>query len=318
MGIPEQQRLIDVLDQDEVLKVLSDDRFVPVDYGDRHAALGDRLGLDFSAITFAIEHIPLCQHGERHAESRKRMAQVIADGRARMVARIPEHVERRLAPLRVPGRHDAIDAIVNPLVNDLISDLIGVKLDVGPDSNVSGIFSQAAGVSKRKRMQAELQTLRERLEEAFGDQGVAAVGDRVGLAILGRDATLGTLSFSMAAHIERAEGRPLSTVVAEPTPTHTGVPYVDRRPVPGLEEVAAEPQRRVHLSAFEEAENARDRHKFFGAGIHVCLGRPLTLDLWKHVAAYMADCDRQVRVLELRTRKDDVFRCPDIFQIEVV
>src|SRR6185312_10634057 len=65
-----------------------------------YQALEKRLGLDFSSLAFACEHIPLCLHGDPHARVRRRMSEYLASRKAALSDRIPVAVARHFAAIR--------------------------------------------------------------------------------------------------------------------------------------------------------------------------------------------------------------------------
>ncbi|PNB46130.1 hypothetical protein C1X29_28560, partial [Pseudomonas sp. GW456-12-10-14-LB2] len=67
---------------------------------------------------------------------------------------------------------------------------------------------------------------------------------------------------------------------------------------------------RVALDGFTGMPDA-SRLRFFGAGPHLCLGRPLSLALMERISATLATIGTRVEVAEFRLRKDDVFAFPE-------
>src|SRR5271166_5677226 len=53
----------------------------PASYAEDYYTLEQRLGIDFSSLTFAFDHIPLCLHGDRHLRSRRRASEFLATRR---------------------------------------------------------------------------------------------------------------------------------------------------------------------------------------------------------------------------------------------
>ena len=170
-------------------------------------------------------------------------------------------------------------------------------------------------------MEGELLGLRQDLEGRFPDEGEDRIGQRLAIAILGRDALMGTLSNSLHHLFEHAEGRPLDKVTYPELPPRTGVPYVDRQALTDVEledrHFAKGDVFRVHLETYERSDDPQDRRMLFGAGAHVCLGRPLSLALWTALTAFLQSQTTRVRVLNYALRKDDVFRMPSELVIEV-
>ena len=169
-------------------------------------------------------------------------------------------------------------------------------------------------------MDAEIKDLVDRFAADFPEDSSDRLGDRVTLAILGRDALIGTLGSSLHAFLEKQEGMPLFGARFDPVPTHTGVPFIDREArfdtdVAGVS-VAEGHEVRCQLQSFSE-EPARHRGRFFGAGAHLCLGKPVSLDLFREISDHLHQLATRAKVLDFALRKDDVFNIPDTFEVEV-
>jgi len=289
-------------------------------YGARHAALALRLGLDLSATVDALEHIPLALDRARHPPVRRAIAGLIAAASPDIRAELPALVARHFAPFLRSGHLEAMTGVVQPCVADLLARLAGFEIGLGPGTLVSRVFSQALGPARRRRMEDEIRELRARVARAFPATGEEERGARLALAILGHDALTGTLGSSLAALLPRDAPRPLAGLDWEATPPRTGVPYIDRvavadvqigsRPVDRGETV------RARLDVYEHAPAAA-RSAFFGAGTHLCLGRPLSLDLWAELVRLMAAAPTAARLLAAPMRHDDVFHIPERLEVEV-
>jgi len=304
---------IEVITPDEIAKVLGIKDFVPVDYESRHRILGEHLGFDASDILAAIRHVPLCARAQAHTASRKRIAKLIAQGTSEMGAFVREDVPAMVSELLLPGGHDVMAEFVGPCVNKLMSASVGVPLDLGDDTLVSRLFSQAMGISKRRRMNSELAELRRVIAHHLPHLSESEVGDRIALCILGTDALRGTLGCSLKALFEE-DANPAEY-------PRTGVPYIDREalkscPVNGVEQ-PANTVVRARLDQFERPEFAGERNRFFGYGAHVCLGRKIAVDLWQQVHDCATRSLANVTVTKYRLRRDDVFNIPEKFEIDV-
>jgi len=305
-----------ITDFEAIAQVLGKNELAPVAYGERHRALGAHLGIDTSQIDFAIAAIPLCQRGSVHSETRRRLAKLIADTAPAADRYLSENVPKLLRATLTPGRHDVIGEFISPCVNGLLGVNIGIDLTIAHDSMVSRIFSQSIGVAKRKRLNDDIGNLRHAISAARPDLSENAVADRVALVILGNDALRGTLGKSLHA-IFSGEAKAESAGA----PPRTGVPYIDREVL-----VAQTFSGQLHpagtilratLSVLNDADNTEARLRFFGFGPHTCLGRRLSLGLWRQIEKTLAEVAPKVKVVSYSMRKDDVFDIPETFEIEV-
>jgi cytochrome P450 len=301
-------------------QILGDPRFVVSPYAARHARLGERLGLDFSAILFTLDHVPLAMNGEDHARQRADVARFLAERRGAVDQLIPVLAARAAAVLGQPGTHDLIGGLILPMVHDLIGTIVGLPLELAADSLTSRIFSQNIGIAQRRRLQAELTDLRARFKAAFPLDDDLRLGTRLAMIVLGRDALIGTLGQSLVHFLREAQGQPLSSVDMAVPPSHTGVPYIDRQAICPMHlggmDMAAEETLRCDLASLNGGTRA-ERLRFFGAGMHLCLGRALTLDLFGALAAALKALPVRAEVLAYELRDDDVFHFPARFEVRI-
>lgn len=310
-----------ILSSDPVEILKSGDLDV-IPYARRVTALADHLGLSFPATIRVLETIPLCLARADHAEARRAIAAMIADQSEVLRPAIPAMVTGALAPLSRPGVVDVMGVVVKPLVDQMISGLVGMTVQLDAETHISRVFSQSLGVSRRRRMETELARLLEDLRAAFPDASDTTIGLKASLAILGRDALTGTLACSLHSVLASAPGRAFRDMIWPELPPRTGVPYVDREALVEVivdgQPLAAGSSLRAHLAAYEDSRDPRAPLSFFGGGAHLCLGRSLSLDLWRRLAEELAGLPLVPRVDAFALRRDDVFRLPETFRIEVI
>jgi len=93
----------------------------PATYAEDYAELEARLGFDFSNLIFALNHIPLCPHGEAHLRARRRVSEFLLTRKPVLSARVPVAVETHFEALRNEGKVELMSESVLPLVLDIIS-----------------------------------------------------------------------------------------------------------------------------------------------------------------------------------------------------
>lgn len=275
-----------------------------VPYAARVRQLAERLGQNFDATIQTFDHLPLAQNGEQHRVSRAKAAQFLGPGRARLKRELPSLVARHFSPLETSKTLEVMVEIIIPFVDDCLTIVSEVAGDFEADSMVSRLFSQSAGVAKRRRLNRELIALRLRVEDKCPHAEANDI--RLALMILGRDALIGTLAGSLAFFFEHLDGRQLSAETFSDTPTRTGVPYIDRVMADG---------KTVRCQLSDLSGNKRTG--FFGKGIHACLGRAISADIFAEVSEFLSLVDRSVSIQNYRLRKDDVFDFPEFFEIEL-
>ena len=287
----------------ETLERIADPALRVAPYTSSLRQLEGRLGLDLAATIRSLEALPLAHDGAAHRVRRDRIARTLAARRPRVMAALPGIVAKALAPLGRDGVADVMEEVATPLVLDLIGLLTGT--DIPPEETLaSRVFSQRAGVARRRRMEAELARLWDRLEAA------GAGPEELAMTILGRDALIATLARSLHAHLAalEEEGADLRARSMPAMPERTGVPYIDRH------DPATGRTLRCQLELLEGEPEAM-RRGFFGAGAHACLGRPLSLAVMAEVSAQLHRLDRRVAILDYALRRDDVFHFPEVFRV---
>lgn len=276
---------------------------------DRVQAVAERLNLAIPAVRSVSARLPLSLNGAEHKAARADVAALLQKTSPDLTARIPTLVAERFAPLARPGEVDMLGTVIVPLVNDVLAGLSGTDYAAGPDSLISRLFSQSLGPARRRRLEAEMADLVGAVRRAHPEDPEDVIFARITLVVLGRDATIGTLSESLATAL-----RPDSAGFAR-VPLATGVPYVDRI-APGAGPEDAPRILRCQLDTLT-GEDDRTRLGFFGAGPHTCLGRPVTLALFDAISTWLSRADRQIDILAFERRRDDVFYVPSIFRVAV-
>ena len=115
------------------------------------------------------------------------------------------------------------------------------------------------------------------------------VGLRLALVIVGKDSPLGTLGERLHRVLADNSGRRLEDIDYPELPPETGVPFIERLVVSPFRysecNFRCGDRVRIFLQSFAYAAEAA-RTNYFGAGAHTCLGRRLSLQVWKAVTAH--------------------------------
>ena len=74
---------------------------------------------------------------------------------------------------------------------------------------------------------------------------------------------------------------------------------------------------RIFLQALAYAQEPRSRTGFFGAGAHACLGRPLSIEVWRAMTEQLSRVSLRAHIFSYTARTSDyVFTCPE--ELEVI
>ncbi len=309
-----------VADPDLCRELLSSPALDPAPAVEHYRNMPTGLGEQFQSVAFAFENIPLSMSGERHAEARRRAASFMASRHEAIHAWVEAELPGLLAPLAWPGRVELMGEVIKPTVRGLFAALVGVDL---PKSlkldQVSGVFDKSMSMTRRMALEAEMAALEAHLRAQLADD--VDLGMRLGLLVIGKDALVGTLAESLVQLFRDNAGAPLGSIPYPRMPQQTAVPFVERVAVAPVSVAGLElaPGDRVRLVLQTYALSpASEHHRFFGAGAHACLGRPLSLELWTTIVSHLVRMRTRVSVLNYRLPRDSyVFNVATTFEIEV-
>lgn len=316
-------RAVIVAQPEHCRQILSEPNVHPAPAMETYRDMPGNLAPLFTSTAFVFESIPLSMKRAEHAAYRRRAAEFLARRRGALeswtATRLPEFFDR----LEQPGRVELIGEVLKPMVRSLISQVADVPL---PDSleleSASLVFDKSLAMSRRQGLEAHLEQLISHVRSHLGpDADADELGLRVGLIVVGKDATLGSFGESLHELLSREPVTKWSDVAFPQSPHRTAVPFVERiadGPVTlaGVEYPAGT-RFRVLLIAYT-LEPAETHHRLFGAGAHACLGRPLSVDVWQAVAARLKALTTRVRVVDYQLALDEyVFTVPRSFVVEI-
>jgi cytochrome P450 len=304
-------------DPKQCAELLHSPRLAVSDYATAYETLSRAIGREFPNFLFAFRHIPLCLNHDAHRAARRRLAEIISRRRTAQNLAIPGLVARHFGRLKPDRDVDLMSEVLEPLVSDLIELLIEVPIKRKEAlATASLVFDRLLGIRRRQRIEADLGVLRAAIREGLGPEADEDdVGDRLALCILGHDTLLGTLGESLHQIFRTQQGVPLSQIDFPTMPSETGVPVVERVVIEPVEvggvRLAAGSRIRLLLQSLAYSSDPGDRAKIFGVGIHTCLGRQMSLDVWARATAYLHALPYVPEVMRYDARASDFsFTCP--------
>jgi cytochrome P450 len=129
------------------------------------------------------------------------------------------------------------------------------------------------------------------------------------------DALTGSMGESLHQLFRQNPGVPLTKIDFPTVPNETGVAFAER--------IVEQPfdfdgtsfrlgdRIRIMLQSFAYSSDAATRTRMFGAGLHTCLGRQLSLELWSALARRLSQIRARVDIIDYRSVDDDyVSTCP--------
>lgn len=264
-------RIVDAFDDAQA--VLRKENHVPLSMADTYREIAKRLDVDFSASIRLLDALPVFLHGDRHKTLRKQMATRMAAQRNahEMGARAFIEALETQTPDNKP--FELIVTWLHPLWRCMHS------LDTPADDDLFHFIASAPQLFNMKC------TLRERLRinawiERFIATDASTADERLihlGQSVLGFTPLMNTLAMSLH-HVFSSNLNQLLNGIEYPAQyPSSAVQTTDRHEQ--LPSGDATVMRCVLHSPHRTAE--QNNAMLYGAGEHVCLGRPLANEVWR-------------------------------------
>jgi hypothetical protein len=127
--------------------------------------------------------------------------------------------------------------------------------------------------------------------------------------ILGNDALKGSISLSLWEVLARNLGRRLDRIDYPQSIPSTGVPYIERvakEDTTVMEMTVAKGQRvRLFLDATAFHISGKESDLLFGKAKHLCLGKPMSLAIWRTLVGTLATIPLNFTLGEMKLRSAD-------------
>jgi len=186
---------------------------------------------------------------------------------------------------------------------------------------IPNIFSTNLSISARKRLEKYIHKLIALTAAAYPDEGFDRQLERIVQWFMGRDSLLGTISQSLHYHLTSTDGKKLSDMPYNAVPTHTGLSVIGRVALQDTHVGGCPVSKSTLVECRLDSLNGtsdRERLRFFGAGAHLCLGRPLALMFTEIFAQEISKRDYGLKIVDFQAKKDDVFDLAAVFQVQKI
>lgn len=269
-------------DPELVVAFLRDERLVVTDIVEPIRKREIRFKRQFPNVLYAAQGIPLLMEGTVHREIRRNLAELVIEGRSRVVAALPMLMERHVKPLAGRSEVEWVSACLAPLVGDLFCRLCNTPEAMPyPVLTITRLFDRFASLTALTEADRQIDELRQSLAR---DAPQADPAMTIALFVVGRDSLLGTLASSLYSIFRRNLDRRFADIEFPDYPPETGVAVSERlaaEAVPvGSQTIAAGDRLRLYYQPISGAESTVNKHALFGTGAHSCLGRQVSLDAW--------------------------------------
>jgi cytochrome P450 len=276
----------------------------------------------FNNLIFAFQYLPLCINGEEHRLVRRQVAEFLGARKAIAEAAAPNIVERWLAVLQAHRKVELMGEVIKPMVKQFVATLTGIEAAHLIQSS-STIFDRMMGAKRRRNLDDEIGAIRACIRKTLGaDSTLDHEGVRLALFILGNDALAGTFGESLYQLLRHHPNSKLSEIDYPVFPLETSVAFAERFVTEPFQLEGVnfrEGERlRIMLQSFAYSAEAADRARIFGAGIHTCLGRQVSLELWSVFTRNLSRIEASVEILDYALRDDDyIFTHPAKLMVRV-
>lgn len=301
-----------------VVDLLRDHRLIVPSVVESLDRLTTRYKRDYSNLRFAAQCIPLLLEGQIHRETRRKLADLVTAGRARTTAAMPELMARYIEPMENATNPEWIEASFAPLVNEVFCHMCNCPLGLPfPRLVLTRLFDRFVSLTAIHAAEREIGHLRAELAKAAPDLDSALV---VALFIIGRDSLVGTLASSFYSILQNNLGRRFSDIEYPDFPPETGVAIAERNAVSdipvGTETIRAGDSVRMFFQPMSQAGSPVSVQNLFGAGIHSCIGRPISLDVWRAMVASLRSFSCSATSVACEFEQNNIFVVPRYLRTE--
>ena len=319
----EQLNCLCVFDASLVEAVFRSDKFNVIFFADQYRYITEHTTLDFGPTITAFDHIPLANEGERHKQARTEIAAVIGADAREKLRLMEEFVADHTRRLFVAGNEIEIaEDLAEPIFLKLFSLWLGVDHNnLVDDPNFSQVFDMKMSLNRRKKINRNVGDLTCAFAQRR-DKIPTSPEYATAMNIVGNDALKGSISLSLWDVLAHNTGTRLDRIDYPKSMPSTGVPYIERvaredAEINGMK-VAKDQRVRLYLDATAYYVSGGETDVLFGKGKHVCLGKPMSLALWRSLAATLASIPLHFTIGEMKLRsKDYAFNCLEYARVRI-
>jgi hypothetical protein len=301
-----------------VIDLLRDDeRLIVPDTVANIKMLETRYKRQFPNLIFAVNAIPLLLNGQAHREIRRALAEIVSAGRPRTLAAMPELMARHIMPLDQETHPEWIAGRLSPLVAETFGLLCNCPVPLPfPKLALTRLFDRFVSLAALGEAEKQLGQLREKLAAAVPDVDEAHI---VALLVLGRDSLLGTLATSLHRVFHENPGKRFADIEFPDFPPETGVAIAERVATAdiavGARTIAAGDRVRMYFQPISDMSGA-NKQALFGAGAHSCLGRPISLDVWRAMIETIRGFSSRMTSVACELEPNNIFVIPQYLRTE--
>jgi cytochrome P450 len=312
-----------VVDKDLIATIFRSDKFTVVAYADIYRLMSQRTSVDFTASADALDHVPLALEGANHSSMRAEFAGVLDRNIRQTMDEMERFAEEVVTSLfQNETAIDLMAQVAKPIVSRLFTLWLHVDDELTVQNRgVSQLFDREMSLARRKRLNENVSGMlcsyAEKLTMLPTSPEMA-----VAMNIVGKDALLGSITMSLWDTLSAHQGDRLDEISFPRRFPSTGVPFTVRVATEDLDVDGLRVQRgdliRLYLDATAMHMSGEETDLLFGRGRHLCLGKPISLIIWRAIVRALEGIPLHFTLHETKLRSGDyAFIYPEYARVQV-
>lgn len=294
--------------------VLSCPALTVTDLPGYYRLLADEIGRDFPLIRYYTGYLLLTNDGPRHAELRKlAAAQFNKSGLAQRRARAAL-VAAAIQRFATQGEFDVMAEIVRPIARGLTEALAGISADFV----ASDILSPRRSLRKNHALEARLAAMRAKVAALFPDESEDAQAMRVTLALLGTEPLTAGIGAALLALLQQNTGQRLCDIAWPDALLEPAVKHAVRfAPADLPAETCPMRAFQVDTRLMSDPALGGKRGEVFGIGAHSCMGRGMSMIVWRELVAGLARLTTRITLIGFEPATHWLFNAPNRIDVRI-
>lgn len=277
-------------------------------------------GIELPHVAYACGVLPLLVQDDAHPSARKGFATFLAARLFELESELPRLSHSSLAPLSRKGNVDIVSEVVDPFIQAMFSVFLQCSLpEEFLSMHVGDILSFNTNLARLKSLDARIAKTLAFLRDTTASEDEVAW--KFTCLVFGLDSVAMMLTESIVTTLRDERSRSAGARLPE-FPVETGVPVTFRRAKNDFEidgwEFKAGDLIRLQLQSFGYSELADDRKFIFGAGMHSCVGKQLSLRIWDHFKREFDGLDLKARIAAYEQIPSHFIILHKLVQVEVL
>lgn len=303
---------------EDARKIISKREFHAYNIAEKYIELSARTGINFNAAIQLLQHLPIFLSENEHKYQRRALAEIYASSRVQQ----QKNVDKALAKInesiqQCEGDLDVLSEISFPIWDAVISALSNhFALDAQLISALPELFFPNLSLRLRKdlndRLQNELNKITDK-EHEYYLQTIAVL-------TLGARPLVHSLALSIHKIAKQNAQRTLCSIEYPKTYGDSSLRFIDRIASQDVQinGITRSHGERFRCISFDEAYADEDNAKYvFGAGGHLCLGRPISEYIWKELVEVLQSYKKVISPGDIKVTKREPFLVVEVCKVNL-